>query len=53
MNRTLNHPHMARNAIIVHDLHMRRLEKGAKMQREKAPRIETFSYREPRRTDAE
>ena len=43
---------MARNAIIVHDLHMRRLEKGAKMQRENTPRIETFFFREPRSTDA-
>ena len=35
MNRALNHRHMARNAIIVHNLHTRRLEKGAKMQRKK------------------
>ena len=52
MNRALNRRHMARNAIIVHDLHTRRLEKGAKMQREKPPRMETFTFREQRSTNA-
>ena len=38
------------NAILVHDV--RTLEKGARMHREKSQRMETFSFREPRSTEA-